>query len=225
MKLRFIQISITEIVTVIILVFILYFNFFEVSNKIDNLREEVLVSNKQENLDSITEAIELYKTYEFKREIDIITNFILEENYKIGRTYYEKDLANEVATQIVIKSTSEGLPISLIVGMMRVESIFNPEAISKLGAKGLMQVYDKTCDGKVIDQTKLFNIDYNIEMGLCIFKNKLVSSDYNIRRAVYFYVGKDKQYVEDVFTQMGRFVQFRGEKLKLLNQSKSDRTK
>ncbi|MEE9356141.1 MAG: lytic transglycosylase domain-containing protein [Methylococcaceae bacterium] len=55
------------------------------------------------------------------------------------------------------------LPVALIIEVMRQESSFNPEALSKAGAKGLMQLMDETAEKYSV--TDSFNPEQNINAG------------------------------------------------------------
>lgn len=56
-----------------------------------------------------------------------------------------------------------GLEVSLLVAVMRAESNFNPEAVSSVGARGLMQVMPGT--GDHFDCGDLFDPAENIDCG------------------------------------------------------------
>lgn len=59
------------------------------------------------------------------------------------KTYYSPDQFND----IIMKASSEhGVSYSLIKALIKVESDFNPYAISRMGAKGLMQIMPKNMD-------------------------------------------------------------------------------
>ena len=56
------------------------------------------------------------------------------------------DKVQSVATLVDEAARANGLPKDLIFGIIWVESRFNPEAVSPVGAKGLMQLMPKTAD-------------------------------------------------------------------------------
>jgi len=56
------------------------------------------------------------------------------------------DRVQTVAPMVAEAARTNDLPIDLIFGVIWVESRFNPEAVSPVGAKGLMQLMPKTAD-------------------------------------------------------------------------------
>lgn len=86
------------------------------------------------------------------------------------------------------KSQHFGFKPNLILAVMQVESAFNPLALSAAGAYGLMQIrYAVWKDELKIDKSRIFNIDYNIELGLQILKQYYDLSGGNIKRALFLY--------------------------------------
>lgn len=120
-------------------------------------------------------------------------------------------LAKEISEQAVTLSVKHGAPFPIVVGIMEVESHFNPMAVSKAGARGLMQVMPFWVDKIDCAQTKydFHNVDIGIESGIIAFKEHLKEADNNIAKGLYYYVGKDKTYKDKVFSAMGEFVAFR----------------
>lgn len=59
-----------------------------------------------------------------------------------------------------------GIDAALIVAMVRVESSFDPRAVSHKGARGLMQVMPATAQRFGVDGEDLFDPDINLEVGL-----------------------------------------------------------
>ena len=86
------------------------------------------------------------------------------------------------------RSREFGFHPNLILAVMQVESAFNPLALSAAGAYGLMQIhYAVWKDELKIDKNRIFDIDYNIELGLRILKQYYDLSDGNLDRALFLY--------------------------------------
>jgi cell division protein FtsB len=120
-------------------------------------------------------------------------------------------LCTEIAVQIATLSRQENVAPELVVGIIQVESSFNPMAISSKNARGLMQVmpmwakhfkYDKVCS--------LHNVNIGILTGIKVLKIHIEEEDGDISEGLYKYVNKDRSYVERVYNAMGKFVMFRG---------------
>jgi soluble lytic murein transglycosylase-like protein len=95
---------------------------------------------------------------------------------------------SEIVDIVYNKSTGFGFHPNLILAVMQVESAFNPLALSAAGAYGLMQVhYEVWKDELKIDKSRIFDIAYNIELGLQILKQYYDSSGGNIKRALFLY--------------------------------------
>jgi soluble lytic murein transglycosylase-like protein len=86
------------------------------------------------------------------------------------------------------KSKVFGFQPNLVLAIMQVESAFNPLALSTAGAYGLMQIrYAVWKDELKIDKSKIFNIEYNIELGLQILKQYYDLTGGNLERALFLY--------------------------------------
>lgn len=74
--------------------------------------------------------------------------------------------------QAIIKKYADkyGVSENLIKALIQVESSFNPKAVSKAGAKGLMQLMPMHTDPKGIDA---FNPDANVQAGLGLLSHLL----------------------------------------------------
>ncbi len=134
------------------------------------------------------------------------------------RTYYKRTstiVAKEIAKHATELSQKRGLALPLIIGIMEVESAFNPVLVSKAIARGLMQVrYSvwKTKLSEVLQIKSAFDlheIDKGIEAGIMVFNIYLEQSNNNISEALYLYVGKDRTYATQVYEKMGRFVLYK----------------
>jgi len=86
------------------------------------------------------------------------------------------------------RSKAFGFHPNLVLAIMQVESGFNPLAISTAGACGLMQVHYAVWKNELkIDKNRLFDIDYNIELGLQILKQYYDLSGGDMSRALFLY--------------------------------------
>jgi soluble lytic murein transglycosylase-like protein len=86
------------------------------------------------------------------------------------------------------KSRRYGFNPNLVLSVIQVESAFNPLAVSSAGAYGLMQVrYAVWKDELNIDKNRIFDIEYNIDLGLQILRQYHDVSGGNISRTLFLY--------------------------------------
>lgn len=86
------------------------------------------------------------------------------------------------------KARRYGFNPNLVLSVIQVESAFNPLAVSHAGACGLMQVrYAVWKDELRIDRGRLFDIEYNIDLGLRILKQYQDIAGGSLRRALFLY--------------------------------------
>lgn len=86
------------------------------------------------------------------------------------------------------KAQRYGFSPNLVLSVIHVESAFNPLAVSSAGAFGLMQVrYSVWKDELGIDRSRIFDIDYNIDLGLRILKQYYTLAGRDMRRALFLY--------------------------------------
>jgi hypothetical protein len=85
-------------------------------------------------------------------------------------------------------SRKHGFSPYLTMALIFVESRFDRRAVSRKGACGLMQVnYPVWKEALAIDRDRLFQIDYNIELGLTILKGYLLETKGDLVRALILY--------------------------------------
>jgi len=93
-----------------------------------------------------------------------------------------------IAGSVFALSRRHGFNPYLVMALIYVESRFDRRAVSKKGACGLMQVnYPVWKDALKIDRRKLFQVDYNIEIGLTILKGYLLETRGDIIQALILY--------------------------------------
>lgn len=117
------------------------------------------------------------------------------------------EIAQSIAENSTELSVKHNVPYELIVGMIEVESSFNPSSVSKKGARGLMQVMPGIWKEKLglKSEFNLHQIDIGIESGIIVLKTILDEQNGNMDKALYHYVGKSKIYVDNVYKAIDRF--------------------
>lgn len=123
-----------------------------------------------------------------------------------------RSMAKLIAESTTTLAKKYNLEMPVIVAMMKVESNFNPSAVSNKSARGLMQVrwsvWKKTLAERLgmKDRYDLHNIYEGMEAGVIVLKHYLDKNNGDVSRALYDYVGKNRLYVKNVYETMGRFI-------------------
>jgi soluble lytic murein transglycosylase-like protein len=108
--------------------------------------------------------------------------------YKVDSFSKRYPLYSDILDSVYKKSHEYGYDTDLILSIIQVESNFKPTAVSNRGAYGLMQVNLSVWrDELAIDDAKIFNVDYNIGLGVEIFDRYYKESRGNISRALHLY--------------------------------------
>lgn len=130
------------------------------------------------------EVVDWYQS-EYEEIVDtdyvrIATEIITDVNKKVT-----EELAGKISQYIYDASTEYNLDFEFVLGIMRVESRFNPKARSYCGAIGLMQLMPKTAKYIAkkydIQYKDLYDIESNIKIGTAYIhylKNKLDEYEY-----------------------------------------------
>ena len=92
-------------------------------------------------------------------------------------------------TEVVFRKSQEyDMDPNLIMGLIEIESNFKRFAVSSAGAYGLMQINYKVWKNEFeIDSEKIFEIDYNIDIGIQILKRYLKVAKGDLMRALHLY--------------------------------------
>lgn len=123
-----------------------------------------------------------------------------------------KELAKVISVETERLSIKYDLPFSLVVGLMEVESRFNPFAKSSVGARGLLQVMpDIWCKELGLKNSReLHGIATGINAGLYVLKHYVKKNKGNITKALKNYNGTKKDvFHTSVYKNVGRFTVFR----------------
>lgn len=102
------------------------------------------------------------------------------------------------------EATRVKLAPELVLALMEVESGFDRFAISKVGARGLMQIMPFWLQELNQPQANLFAISTNLRFGCTILKHYLDKENGNLRRALARYNGSlgKRHYPDKVFTAL-----------------------
>jgi len=98
----------------------------------------------------------------------------------------------------------------LVLSIIKVESNFEPSAVSHRGAYGLMQINLNVWEKELnINKNIIFDIDYNINLGLQVLKRYYDETNGDLRRAIHLYNNGYKynnlEYVKKVDTVLFTF--------------------
>jgi hypothetical protein len=96
----------------------------------------------------------------------------------------------DIQQRIIAEAQRQNLPPSLALAIAKVESDFNPQALSHSGAKGLMQIMPRTAEQVFgVSRKRLFEPDLNIRLGLTFINQLLERYDGRLDIALSHYNG------------------------------------
>jgi len=108
--------------------------------------------------------------------------------YKQNLFQKQYPLFSRIADVVYDESRIHKINPNLILGIIQVESNFNPYAKSEKEAYGLMQInYPVWKNELQIEKSKIYDIAYNIELGIHIFKQYYDQCERNTTAALHLY--------------------------------------
>lgn len=148
-----------------------------------------LVNQKGENRETIARLTQ--KTANLEEKV----TYFEKEKEKFEFYRFKQNVFNlkypdysQIAKIVFKKSKKYGFNPYLIMAVIQVESSFDQHAVSSVGAYGLMQVnYSVWKDELAIDFNRIFEKEYNIDLGLKILKHYYEEASGNIFMALYRY--------------------------------------
>lgn len=144
-------------------------------NSVDKMK----LQQQKTNISRMQAEINNYKT-ELK-DLDIL-------KFKESVLNKKYPLLADVIKAAYKKSRQYDINPFIVLAVIEVESGFKPFAVSSRGAYGLMQInYNVWKKELKIDLDRIFQIEYNIDLGIRILKRYLVKSDGNIPQALHLY--------------------------------------
>jgi len=124
------------------------------------------------------------KLEENKKEMQKIN--ILEYRNAVVKKKYP--VFSKIVDVVYNKSKLYGFNPNLILSLIQIESNFRPRAVSSKGAYGLMQVnYSVWKDELDIDSRQIFDIEYNINLGMQILKHYYQEAKGDLLKALHLY--------------------------------------
>jgi len=132
---------------------------------------------------------------------------LLSRYIKTRKSATPQEVADKIAYEIITQSKLNHIADDIVVGIIEIESMWNVYARSKAGAKGLMQILLE--DGVEILPEKSYDISYNIEKGIAIFKSKLKKAKGDVTLALKYYVGGDPEYHKAVYKYLGKYTLYK----------------
>jgi soluble lytic murein transglycosylase-like protein len=116
-----------------------------------------------------------------------ISNPDKSEDLKSNKTEIPASMIKDIAKGYAVKN---GLPPALVDAVIKVESDYNPSAVSKKGAAGLMQIMpDALKDMKISNP---FNVEDNIQAGVNILKKLMNKYEWDLKKTLAAYNAGEK---------------------------------
>jgi soluble lytic murein transglycosylase-like protein len=142
--------------------------------------------SKKENLNILaSEVFRLEQTID-RNDQKLKAYDLLE--FKVNAFSTRYSLFSKILDSVYHKSRKYGFQPDLVLGIVKVESDFDPNVISFKGAYGLMQVNLPVWREELsIDEKRIFDVDYNIDLGLRILRMYYDESKGNLKLALHLY--------------------------------------
>jgi len=201
--------------------YIFHKNEIKISEELRNDAEKITIDlNKQLNTKNeqikigITNYEKLKKQFEGIKVVDDLLKRDIELYILTTHPRVPNVVAKEISLNVVQLSKKYKVSPELILGIIKVESSFNPMAVgpkTKYGhARGLMQIMPEWVKKLELEnQYDFHDIDVGIESGIKVFLIHLEEAKGDVSKGLYYYVNKDKKYSGKVYEAIGKFVTFR----------------
>ncbi|WGL18496.1 lytic transglycosylase domain-containing protein [Microbulbifer bruguierae] len=115
--------------------------------------------------------------------------WLMSKSQPLARYIKDPQERMHVLKAIHREATRAGLQPEIVLAVIQIESAFNPYAVSRVGAQGMMQVmpFWKNEIGRPDDN--LINMDTNLRYGCTILKHYIAKAKGNMPNALAYYNG------------------------------------
>jgi soluble lytic murein transglycosylase-like protein len=96
-------------------------------------------------------------------------------------------MPEEVALAVWDAAIAHGFNPELVAALAAVESAYDTMAVSRVGARGIVQVMPATAVGEGADPSRLFELRYNLDVGLAYLNKLLLEHGGDIRLTLLSY--------------------------------------
>ncbi len=134
----------------------------------------------------LVEAIESADSFEDRFEAEV---WLVDMSHRLKKFVEDEALRIRLLKRIHQEASRAGLVPELVLAVIEVESRFDPYAISRSGAQGLMQVMPFWLDEIGHPEDNLIDIDTNLRMGCTILKYYLDMENGELHPALARYNG------------------------------------
>lgn len=142
-----------------------------------------IIADLDAQVDQLKESVSYYSDALKKEKDDRDFRQFRENVFQLRYPKFSK-----TAKVVFEKSKEYGFNPYLVMGIIQVESAFDRFAVSTAGAYGLMQVnFSVWKDVYNIDYNRIFEAEYNVDLGLKILKRYYEKSGGNMLKALFRY--------------------------------------
>jgi soluble lytic murein transglycosylase-like protein len=142
-----------------------------------------IIAKLNEQVQELAKDVSYYENLREKEKTQMAFQQFKESVFKLRYPDF-----SEIIKIVFSKSKKYGFNPYLIMAVIQVESGFDPYAVSTAGAYGLMQVnYSVWKDQLNIDFNRIFEKEYNIDLGLQILKHYYDGNAGNLFMALFRY--------------------------------------
>ena len=134
----------------------------------------------------LTEAINSTDGFDNQYDAEV---WLVDMSTRMSRMVKDPERRMEILQNVHYEATRADLEPELVLSVMHVESLFQKYAISRVGARGLMQIMPFWLKEIGRPDDDLFDVKTNIRMGCTILKHYLKIEKGNLSRALGRYNG------------------------------------